>query len=78
LAHVWGWFQTLSKARLEGYPITFPDIDAFSRLMCIRIRPWEASLIRRLDMEVLAAPARRRALEEQENSKVIKRVRGQR
>jgi hypothetical protein len=37
--------------------------------MDVRIQPWEAALIRRLDMEALAAPLRRKALEEQENAK---------
>jgi hypothetical protein len=67
LGYLWGWFQELSRARTEGQPITYPDIDAFSRLMDVRIQPWEAALIRRLDMEALAAPARRKALEQQEN-----------
>jgi hypothetical protein len=69
LGYLWGWFLELSRARTEGQPITYPDIDAYSRLMDVRIQPWEAALIRRLDMEALAAPLRRKALEEQENAK---------
>lgn len=58
LLHVWKWFVELSDARPPDMtPISFGEIDAFSRRMDARILPWEAGAIRRVD-EVYMAVAR--------------------
>lgn len=40
-------------------PITYQEIDAFNRLTCAGLGPWEVDLICRLDDEVLAAAQER-------------------
>ncbi len=40
-------------------PISWMEIDAFSRGMDIEIDPWERSVIRRLDVAVLAVSERK-------------------
>jgi hypothetical protein len=42
-------------------PITYQEIEAFNRLTCARLGPWEVDLICRLDNEVLKAMAERQA-----------------
>lgn len=52
LSHVWGWFIELSRARTVGMaanPITWADMDAWSRLTQARPTPFEVSLIQDLD-----------------------------
>jgi hypothetical protein len=55
---MWVWFCELSSARSSnGYglnPITFPEIDAWTRLMGVRPTPWETSVLRRMDTAVLS------------------------
>ena len=50
---MWGWFWALSARRTHGMsgpnPITFSEIEAWSRLMGANPRPWEVWLITRLD-----------------------------
>lgn len=58
LGYLWVWFCELSSARTSnGYrlnPITFPEIDAWTRLMGVRPTPWETSVLRRMDAAVLS------------------------
>lgn len=57
MAYLWGWFLELSMARSIGMdgpnPISFPDIDAWSRLRGVRLNQWELSAIRHLDQMLL-------------------------
>lgn len=52
-AYLFGWFIELSNARGPGAlgpaPITYPDIDAWSRLTRRAPAPWEVRVIKALD-----------------------------
>jgi hypothetical protein len=51
-AHVWIWFFQLSNRRTMGMamnPITWPDIDAWSRLTGIKPRQWELDALTGID-----------------------------
>lgn len=54
---MWAWFCELSAARQSnGYsigPISFSDIDAWSRLTRSDPTPWEVALIRRIDAAII-------------------------
>lgn len=56
--HLWHWFLELSGARTSnGFgpnPISWNEIDAFNRLNGLRLTPWEAETLRRMDMAYLA------------------------
>jgi hypothetical protein len=51
-AHIWGWFQQLTGKRTAGMsinPITYSDIDAWSRLYGIRPKAWELDALSAID-----------------------------
>lgn len=56
---VWNIFSTLHRSRGAGAaaqnPITFTEIDAWSRLMQVTLVPWEVELVRALDDEYFAS-----------------------
>jgi len=47
-SHVWQWFSDLHHSR--SGPITYMEIDSYSRLSGIEIRQWELSAIKKLDI----------------------------
>lgn len=50
--YVWTVFERLSGARTYGMaanPITYADIDAFSRVSHEPLRPWQVEAVQRLD-----------------------------
>lgn len=52
LGYIWRAFCRLHARRSSGFtinPITWPDIDAFTRLSGQRLTPWEISLVEELD-----------------------------
>lgn len=53
LGYIWTWFCALSEARGSGgfgaSPITYPQIEAWARLMRTEVTPWEVGILRRLD-----------------------------
>lgn len=52
LRHVWTAFCRLSARRGAGFsinPISWPDIDAYTRLSRMPLAPWEVRLIEELD-----------------------------
>lgn len=53
LGHVWGWFTELSHARTAGFsganPISFLEIEAWSRVTGTKLKPSEVFLLRQLD-----------------------------
>lgn len=49
IEHVWRWFGELCAGRAGLAPLTYPDIDAWSRLTGAMVRPSEVGLIKRLD-----------------------------
>ncbi|WP_435532479.1 phage tail assembly chaperone [Pseudorhizobium tarimense] len=55
--HIWGWFIELHNTRQSGFsanPITYSEIESFCRLSGAIISPWELSVIRSIDAEVLS------------------------
>lgn len=54
LVHIWGVFTDLRNAAgSSGFgpaPITYQEIDAYSRLMQIEFEPWEVELFKELDV----------------------------
>ncbi|WP_435052260.1 phage tail assembly chaperone [Geoanaerobacter pelophilus] len=55
--HIWTWFQELSATRGGGFgpaPITYQEIEAWSRLTGNRPTPWEVTQIKMLDAEYFA------------------------
>lgn len=59
--YLWRWFGEISLARgSSGWgplPISYMEIDAWSRLTSTVLEPWEVDAIRRLDMIYLSAQA---------------------
>lgn len=62
-AYLWSWFHELSSQRQSGMngplPLTYQEIEAWSKLSRIRLAPWEVSVLRRLDaawMVFIASP----------------------
>lgn len=59
LEDLWSWFQELSETRMFSevgpQPISFTEIDAWSRLNRISLSPYEVEVIRRLDSAQLVA-----------------------
>ena len=58
--HIWAWFQELNATRGGGFgpgPITWAEIDSWSRRTGIEPTPWEARMVRMLDREYLKVPA---------------------
>lgn len=56
LEYIWGWFVELHNTRQSGFsanPISYQEIESFCRLTGALIPPWELSVIRRIDREVL-------------------------
>lgn len=53
LAHVWGWYEVLGRRRTGSgvgpNPLTFQEVEAWSRLMQVDPDPWEVHLLLRLD-----------------------------
>lgn len=53
-AHVFVWFVELDTARsTNGFgfnPISFTDIDAYSRINGVPMREWEVAAIRKMDL----------------------------
>lgn len=60
-SYVWGWFQELNQARTSNgmglNPITFSEIQAWSAVRGVKLRPHEVRLIKALDMTYLKAVA---------------------
>jgi hypothetical protein len=56
---VWNVFSTLHRTRGAGAvtpnPLSFMEIDAWSRLMQVTLAPWEVELVRALDDEYFAS-----------------------
>ena len=46
--HVWAWFCDLARTTGDG-PLSYPDLDAWSRLTGVRPRPWEIALLTAID-----------------------------
>jgi hypothetical protein len=69
LAHVWEWYCELGSARVEGEPIRWAEIEAYSRLMGVGITSFEASLLRQIDDEYFAGLKKRREIEEAESKR---------
>jgi len=56
LAYVWSWFSQLHGARGAGFgpcPLTWLDLDAWSRFTGNVPTPWEVELLMALDAEYL-------------------------
>ena len=49
LEHIWHWFGDLCSGRQSTNALGYPDIEAWSRLTCTMVRPFEVALIKRLD-----------------------------
>jgi hypothetical protein len=50
--HIWRAFLELHRTRSGGFgpgPITYAEIDAWQRTMCLRLLPWEIFALRRVD-----------------------------
>lgn len=51
--HVWAVFQDLQGSRRASFggmlPIPISEIDAWSRLMCVPLSPWEVRVIQGID-----------------------------
>ncbi len=59
--HVWEWFWQLDQSRGRGMalePLSFSDIEAWTRLYGETVRPWEARCITAMDGARLAETAR--------------------
>jgi len=57
LSYLWDWFQELASARQSGMaanPLTFQEIRAYSKMLCLRIDAWETRVLRRMDETALA------------------------
>lgn len=51
-------FFELHAARPSGFgmsPITYHDIDAYARLMHVKLSPWDVRMLRRMDEVMLKA-----------------------
>lgn len=63
LAHLWAWYCELAAARTSsGFgvnPITYPDIEAWARIMRIIPTPFEARVLRQVDNAILEKIAAR-------------------
>lgn len=68
--HVFLWFRDLSARRAQGFdgpqPISYADIDVWSRLTRTAIRPEEVRLLTSMDDAYLAELSRVRELARQE------------
>lgn len=63
MEHIWEWFLDLSLARPVGYgptPISFSEIEAYSRLMGVEITPWEVEQLRRIDRLAVVEASKKR------------------
>ena len=63
MEHIWEWFLELSLARPVGYgptPISFSEIEAYSRLMCVEITPWEVEQLRLIDRLAIKEAGKKR------------------
>lgn len=53
LAYLWGWFLELHNGRGAGFstlnPITYTDIEAWSRLSGNELQAWEVKAIKAID-----------------------------
>jgi hypothetical protein len=52
LDQLWLWFLDLNSSRSGGMgpgPITYPDMQAYFRLMRIDPEPWQVGVIKRMD-----------------------------
>lgn len=52
-AYLWNAFLRLNARRSVGFaiePITFLELDAFTRLSGLRLRPWEIAILEDLDL----------------------------
>lgn len=56
-AYLWRWFRDLEMARQGGQmgpqPLTYQEMEAWSRLARVRLTPWEADCLRSLDVVYL-------------------------
>jgi alpha-ketoglutarate-dependent taurine dioxygenase len=57
LEHVWNWFWSLHYARTHSAngpnPITYSEINSWSKLTNTKVRPTEINILRRLDTTYL-------------------------
>ncbi|WP_244448547.1 hypothetical protein [Bosea sp. LC85] len=60
LIYLWNAFRRLSDRRGMGLsgsaPLTWPEIDAFSRLSGLHLAPWEIEIVEELDRLFLFPP----------------------
>lgn len=50
--HVWDWYVELDSTRNSGFdigPVTFAEIESWSRLMKIEVSPFEVQSLRAID-----------------------------
>ena len=51
--HVWFWFHEITRRRAPGFdgasPLTFTEVESWSRLTGTEIRPWEVELLFTID-----------------------------
>jgi hypothetical protein len=58
------WFRSLAEGRGEGFsqppPISWLEMQAWAALQAVELQPWEAQLLRRMDVVWRAAWAKGR------------------
>lgn len=64
---LWGFFLELTEARFEDRPLSFSEIDAWSRLTGNPLAPHHVRILRAMDFALLAA-IRERAKAEAERA----------
>ncbi len=48
-AYLWGWFLELNAARAGTVPISYRELEAWSRLSGLSLSPWEVKALKALD-----------------------------
>lgn len=59
---IWRAFLELHRTRSGGFgpgPITYAEIDAWQRTMCVRLLPWEVFALRRVDDAFIESTAKK-------------------
>ncbi len=54
--YIWEWFWDMQRSRQSGFsanPLTFAEVESWSRLNNISILPWEVRAVREMDDELL-------------------------
>lgn len=61
LAYLLAWWAELTAARQGGFsganPISYSEIEAWSRLSCVALSHWEVALLRRIDVAFVRSVA---------------------